>query len=403
MPCRAGGADTAPAASPSRAHREPCIDVRRSRPPRACPYGGAGPVLDRSRGRRRARVQGLDAAAGLPASVSTRSRAARARTRRHHRARRPARARRQRVAHVAEDAGEQREVAGAHALAGEQRRPTGISYVLAARARRGTRASSRLRRAERAASCHANSRPHRTRSVPRRSHSNGRTRPSALTSRTLSPTCRPGSRSSGSRSRGSSTPGVTTPLGAPSTWYQGRSFDRRCRSVTAPPRTSSGAAAGTARRAARTRSPRSSASTRSKPIAASPADGPARVVQAELEARVHVLRRADALADREHRLVDELRDDPAEHEARRVLDPLGVEAEPVPEEASACFAPRRAPRQLDELDDSNGGIRWKPHRVGVAARAEAAVGAHAIIGGSPAVAGATASGNAASTISSGSS
>ena len=53
---------------------------------------------------------------------------------------------------------------------------------------------------------------------------------------------------------------------------------------------------------------------RADPVA--PGERAARVVEAELHAGVDVGRVADALAEREARLVDELRDDPAEHEAR---------------------------------------------------------------------------------------
>src|ERR671921_427580 len=64
------------------------------------------------------------------------------------------------------------------------------------------------------------------------------------------------------------------------------------------------------------------------PDRAPPLDRPARVVQAELHPDVHLVRRLhDALADRERRLVHELAADPAEHEPRRVADPLVVEPE----------------------------------------------------------------------------
>ena len=58
-----------------------------------------------------------------------------------------------------------------------------------------------------------------------------------------------------------------------------------------------------------------------------PCDGAPRMVEPERQPRIDVLRRAHALADGEHPLVHELADDPPEHEARRVPDPLGVEAE----------------------------------------------------------------------------
>src|SRR5436305_12716232 len=58
---------------------------------------------------------------------------------------------------------------------------------------------------------------------------------------------------------------------------------------------------------------------------AAPLDRPARVVQAERQAGVDIIGGADSLADRERRLVHELADHPAEHEARRIRHPLGVE------------------------------------------------------------------------------
>src|SRR4051794_15089315 len=63
-----------------------------------------------------------------------------------------------------------------------------------------------------------------------------------------------------------------------------------------------------------------------------PGERPARGVEPEDHARVDVLGRADALADGEARLVDELADDPPEHEPGSVCDPFGMQAEG-PEEA----------------------------------------------------------------------
>src|ERR687895_756921 len=51
-----------------------------------------------------------------------------------------------------------------------------------------------------------------------------------------------------------------------------------------------------------------------------PGDGAARMVQPQREAGVHVLGRADALADGERRLVHQLADDPPQHQARGVPD-----------------------------------------------------------------------------------
>src|SRR5688572_29084300 len=56
-----------------------------------------------------------------------------------------------------------------------------------------------------------------------------------------------------------------------------------------------------------------------------PRERAARVVEAELRAGVDVVGGADALADREARLVDQLRDDAAEHAAGRVADAGGVQ------------------------------------------------------------------------------
>ena len=58
-----------------------------------------------------------------------------------------------------------------------------------------------------------------------------------------------------------------------------------------------------------------------------PRERAARVVEAVDHAGVDVLGAADALAERERGLVDELADDPAEHQARGVADPRGVLAE----------------------------------------------------------------------------
>ena len=72
-----------------------------------------------------------------------------------------------------------------------------------------------------------------------------------------------------------------------------------------------------------------------------PRHRPARVVEAERQAGVHVVGRAHALADRERRLVHELADDPAEHQARGVGHPLGVQAERVEEALGRLGGGRR--------------------------------------------------------------
>ena len=82
------------------------------------------------------------------------------------------------------------------------------------------------------------------------------------------------------------------------------------------------------------------------------------MVEAEDHAGVDVLGGADALAEREARLVDELADDPAEHEAGRVADPLDVAAERGEERlggARGGVRGRRAARQLDEPAERDGG------------------------------------------------
>ena len=53
-----------------------------------------------------------------------------------------------------------------------------------------------------------------------------------------------------------------------------------------------------------------------------PRERTVRMVEPEQQARVDVLDRADTLAHGESGLVDDLAHDPAEHEARRVADPL---------------------------------------------------------------------------------
>ena len=102
----------------------------------------------------------------------------------------------------------------------------------------------------------------------------------------------------------------------------------------------------------------------------------ARVVEAEREPGVHVVGGADALADREGRLVHELADDPAEHEARARRPPTRRASPSAREErlgrlggdASACVGSRVSSTRRT---CSSGGRRWKPTAPGSPARGEA--------------------------------
>jgi hypothetical protein len=58
-----------------------------------------------------------------------------------------------------------------------------------------------------------------------------------------------------------------------------------------------------------------------------PVQRPVRVVEAEQHAGVDVVGAAHPLAQRERRLVDQLADDAAQHQARCVDDPLNVLAQ----------------------------------------------------------------------------
>src|SRR4051794_30273445 len=89
-----------------------------------------------------------------------------------------------------------------------------------------------------------------------------------------------------------------------------------------------------------------------------PLERPARVVESKRHARVDVLGRADALAEREARLVHELADDAAQHEARRAADPLDV----APERGEEALGGGRRGAggrgragELDERADRRGG------------------------------------------------
>ena len=76
-----------------------------------------------------------------------------------------------------------------------------------------------------------------------------------------------------------------------------------------------------------------------------PGERPARMVEPEHHPDVDVLARAHALADGEARLVDELGDDAPEHEARRVADPRGAQAERGEERLDALGGERRGARR----------------------------------------------------------
>src|SRR5665809_163481 len=59
-----------------------------------------------------------------------------------------------------------------------------------------------------------------------------------------------------------------------------------------------------------------------------PLERPSRIVEAEPHRGVEILGGAGSALEREGGLVDELADDPPEHEPRRVADPLDVLSEP---------------------------------------------------------------------------
>ena len=96
------------------------------------------------------------------------------------------------------------------------------------------------------------------------------------------------------------------------------------------PRARGGAAAarrGSAPRGTRRRARRARPSTWSRPIASAQRSGPRGWLRPSSMPASMSSARADALAQREGRLVDELADDPAEHEPGRVADPLDVLAQ----------------------------------------------------------------------------
>ena len=95
-----------------------------------------------------------------------------------------------------------------------------------------------------------------------------------------------------------------------------------------------------------------------------PGERPARVVEAEDHADVDVLARADALADGEARLVDELGHDAPEHEARARRRPTRVRRPSAAKSASTRSAASGAvpgPRVSSTSGaPSSGGSTWKP-------------------------------------------
>ena len=88
-----------------------------------------------------------------------------------------------------------------------------------------------------------------------------------------------------------------------------------------------------------------------------PGERPARVVHTQLHARVDVRRRADALARGERRLVDELADDPAQHEPRRVANPGRVDAQRRKELLTALGRKLARPAAARQLHEPAGSER----------------------------------------------
>src|SRR5512132_3287297 len=88
-----------------------------------------------------------------------------------------------------------------------------------------------------------------------------------------------------------------------------------------------------------------------------PLEGAARMVEAEHHPDVDVVPRADALADGEARLVDELGHDAPEHEAWCVVHPDGAQAERREELLDALGGRRRGARPARELDQRRAAER----------------------------------------------
>ena len=82
-----------------------------------------------------------------------------------------------------------------------------------------------------------------------------------------------------------------------------------------------------------------------------PRERPPRVVEAQLHAPIDVRGRADALAEREARLVDELGDDPPADEPRPVADPFRAAAERREERLGRGGDRRGGDRPAGELDE----------------------------------------------------
>ena len=111
-----------------------------------------------------------------------------------------------------------------------------------------------------------------------------------------------------------------------------------------------------------------------------PAKRTARVVQPEHHASVDVLGAADPFSERERGLVDDLADDPAEHESRRVADPCRSCLPSVVKKRSAARAAApvlsRSSGQLDDARLAERRQRVKPDRAtGGVERRERAGGA----------------------------
>src|SRR5579864_4111578 len=88
-----------------------------------------------------------------------------------------------------------------------------------------------------------------------------------------------------------------------------------------------------------------------------PGEGTPRVVEPVDHPGIDVLRRADALAQRERALVDRLADDPAKDQAGDVANPLGELAERGEELLRGGHRGRRRVLSARELDQPGAGER----------------------------------------------